>query len=321
MPSTGQALEPWRRASRKLRKWAGKDLGLTIRTARREDALIAVWWSDLPNWGDIVNPVLIRHLSGHDAVPYDRVINIARHPVYSVVGSVLDRMTVPNLHVWGSGFKRSDGRFRLRPRCIHAVRGPLTREAVLRQGLPCPAVYGDPALLFPRIYRPERTRRYALGVIPHYVDRDDPRVSRFRERDDVLVIDILAGVEPVADQICRCAAVVSSSLHGMILADAYGIPSAWIEFSDGVEGDGFKFRDYLAGAGRPALSPLRVRADTTVNELLDHVSHDPIDVDLDRLLAACPFAERCHAAGDSRAAAAVASVARCGDRVGGRTSR
>lgn len=280
----------WRVAFRQPGKWARKDLGLTLRTALRDDPLIAVWWSDLSNWGDIVNPVLIRHLSGREPVRYERVFNFARHPVYSVIGSILDRSATPRLEVWGSGFKQPDGRFWVRPARVHAVRGPLTREAMLRQGIPCPPVYGDPALLFPRVYRPTVSRHHALGIVPHYADAQHPAVQRLRESGDVAVIDILAGVNQVADQICSCEAVASSSLHGMILADAYGIPSSWIEFSGEVEGSGFKFRDYLAGVNQSAASPLRVSPQTPMSQILDHVRGDTLDVDLERLLASCPFA-------------------------------
>src|SRR5690606_38287819 len=136
------------------------------------------------------------------------------------------------------------------PRRIHAMRGPLSAGVARRQGLQVPDVYGDPALLFPLLYTPQRSAEHQLGIIPHYADRQSPHVARLGALPGVDVIDITAGITEVPDRIARCTAIASSSLHGMILADAYGIPSTWIELSDQVEGSGFKFRDYLAGVGR-----------------------------------------------------------------------
>lgn len=44
--------------------------------------------------------------------------------------------------------------------------------------------------------------------------------------------------------------VISSSLHGIIAAEALGVPAVWMEMSDAVEGKGLKFYDYFLGSGR-----------------------------------------------------------------------
>jgi pyruvyltransferase len=35
-------------------------------------------------------------------------------------------------------------------------------------------------------------------------------------------------------------------LHGLILADAYGVPNVWAKFSDRLVGGDWKFRDYYS---------------------------------------------------------------------------
>lgn len=271
------------------RKLLRKDPGETLRAAVEPDALIVRWWTELPNWGDAVTPVLVEWLSGRRPIAHERIVNVRGRPVYAVVGSVLDDASIFNLEIWGAGFKSENAGFKLRPRRVHAVRGPLTRQAIMAQGIECPEVFGDPALLFPRLYTPEVEPRWRLGFVPHYVDRDSPAVARMRARDDVNVIDILGGVRSVPDEICSCEAVASSSLHGLILADAYGIPSVRMQLSDRIHGGDFKFRDYFASCGSMDRDTVQMTEDTPATELMDRARRHEPRVDLESLLEACPF--------------------------------
>ena len=148
----------------------------------------------------------------------------------------------------GGGALTADVVLPCKPRRVLAVRGPLSREICLRNGVDCPAIYGDPALLMPEVYRPAARIRHALGIIPHYVDQDTAFLARCREAG-LKVIDVAAEIESFVDQVAGLAGILSSSLHGLICADAYGVPSRWIRISDRVLGDGFKFRDYYASQG------------------------------------------------------------------------
>jgi pyruvyltransferase len=68
----------------------------------------------------------------------------------------------------------------------------------------------------------------------------------FNGMEDVIIIDVRQKPEPFIDQLIKCEYIVSSSLHGLILADSYQIPNKWAAFSDKITGGSFKFRDYYS---------------------------------------------------------------------------
>ena len=160
---------------------------------------------------------------------------------------------------------------------------------MLSVGIDCPEVYGDPALLCPLLYQPDMTKTHRLGIIPHYVDKGNSLVERFLQDPEVRLIDIQGGIYNVIDEINQCELIASSSLHGMIVADAYGVPSLWIRLSNTILGGDFKFKDYLASVGREVVGPLVITDGTTLAELFSHFQEYEIHIDLDKLLEACPF--------------------------------
>jgi pyruvyltransferase len=166
----------------------------------------------------------------------------------------------------------------------------MTRAALLNSGIECPEVYGDPALLLPRFHNRGVEKKYSLGVVPHYVDKNHPWVRAARRRG-VHIIDVQQeNPLDVVDDIRRCRAIASSSLHGLVVADAYGIPSAQLVLTGRVWGGQFKFNDYFLSVGRPRHQPLRVSQWTTLAAVKTRAEKGPeISIDLDVLLAAAPF--------------------------------
>jgi pyruvyltransferase len=133
---------------------------------------------------------------------------------------------------------------------ILALRGALTARRIRWRK---DVALGDPGLLVPFLIEPV-SPRYELGLVPHWSDGALP--MRFAGR----VIRPLS-VDPlhVVREIASCQAVISSSLHGVVVADAFGIPCRPERF-DGMsqEGGDFKFRDYASALGmRPTFGRMR----------------------------------------------------------------
>lgn len=63
------------------------------------------------------------------------------------------------------------------------------------------------------------------------------------------------------DEVCECETILSSSLHGCIVADAYNIPNLWTKFTDyRAEDNGFKFRDYYLSTNRIINNPISIKS-------------------------------------------------------------
>lgn len=266
----------------------------TARLFRSQDTIVLNWATEgivAKNWGDKLNPDLAHRLSGLKVMHRADVIPYPGLKLFYVLGSHLaTACNQPGSVVWGAGFISSTVGIRGEPDEIHAVRGWLSAERLRKHGIACPDVVGDPALLLPLFYAPKpRSRRYALGVIPHCLEWYEPFFLRVRTWEDTLLIDITGGIEEVVDQICACDRIVSTSLHGIICADGYGVPALWLHASEKVGGDGFKFRDYFSSVGRPDLEPIRVDASTPREALLDGFFDYTLDFDRRQLLQCCPF--------------------------------
>lgn len=267
----------------------------TLEIEKAPDLYVLANWSNSPetssNWGDALNADLIRLISGKTPVHVKSVYNWKGAPVYNVIGSTLDSLSVRHLEVWGSGFKRAEGLVRRKPQMVYAVRGPLTRKRLQELNVSCPEVFGDPAMLCPEFFPAASDRtRYPLGIIAHYVDAGHPWLSQIQASNpDVRIINIRDGIRAVIRDATECRVIASSSLHGLILADAYGIPSTWLRFSDKIVGGDFKFHDHLLSIDKPLTPALRVLPATEISEVLGCATAPPTHFNADALWRACPF--------------------------------
>ena len=222
-----------------------------------------VYWQE-KNFGDALSPVIVEKLSGQRTRLKAAYINRFRKfikgmlyfswkeiscilfPWQSNILAVGSIITCGNSRsqVWGAGFMSSYGAFK--GGRLYAVRGPYTAKRILDQGFLECDTYGDPALLLPLLMCPSTIKKHELGIVPHWKEAEkfiQSYGNRFK------VIDLRTeDVKKVVLEITSCKYILSSSLHGLIVSHAYGIPALWIK--DGyIETDGFKFSDYFASVG------------------------------------------------------------------------
>lgn len=209
--------------------------------------MIKAFWYKSKNVGDTLTPIIVEHFTGQ---PVQYVERTTRGKLLAV-GSIMNALRLNDV-VWGAGVLRQTDSFINRKNfTVLAVRGKLS-EAKLHKEV---GVYGDPALLLPLMYNPPVECQYEVGYIPHYVEKAIAAEHHDFSRPEVLFIDVEDDWKTVVENIKSCKRIVSSSLHGIIIAEAYGIPAEWIYYTDKVIGQGFKFRDYLTGTGRGEQGP------------------------------------------------------------------
>lgn len=238
------------------------------------------------NLGDSINPAIIRACT--DAEP----VLSRGGPHLLGIGSIL-QMANPDSFVWGSGVMWPDqDALKVDPAKVFAVRGRLTRDHLHRLRLLAADVpLGDPGYLLPRLLGTPGLRRGGarIGIVPHHSHADNGSFAAFRDSGEVTLIDLRTrSMEPIA-QMQACDAILSESLHGLIFAEALGIPNVWIA-SDPSERWTFKFRDWFSTMGQPQGQPeiFRLGAPLDVAALSRLARlHEP-EIDGDALAQALP---------------------------------
>jgi pyruvyltransferase len=191
------------------------------------------------NWGDVFTPFLFEKLY---SIKLHRVTSPADAELVST-GSVLDLMPESYTgHVLGSGMMDCDEKPRDFTRAsVHLLRGKLTRKNCVTSSEP---LLGDPGMLA-YLFANQTEPIYDFGLIPHYVEKANEQVIEWGRKAHV--INVQAGVQVVIDEALKCRKIVSSSLHGLILSDALGIPNHMVVLHDPrVWQRGFKFNDYYS---------------------------------------------------------------------------
>lgn len=212
------------------------------------------WWDETANFGDWIGPWLISMKTGKIAIN-SRHIGKVPQTIFSV-GSVIHHLKSINEKtiVWGSGLikpldRRNTWHLKKKIKLVKfsGVRGRLTQsELVNKLGLNIPDVLGDPALLLPRYYQPKSQAKIRISLCPHIQHHEEFK-NKFKQYNDINVVDLKRDPRDVIDDIVNSEICISSSLHGLIIAQAYGIPWIWLRIEDQkLVGDKFKFLDFYS---------------------------------------------------------------------------
>lgn len=223
------------------------------------------YWDNTPNFGDLVGPYLISKITGKP------VLNIKdlQYPGIMGVGSIIQMLDRKNMVIWGSGlmYKLTDEQMKAlrtyNPEIL-SVRGYKTAKLLLEEGFNVPdkSVYGDPALILPLFYSPTVNSSKKIGICPHFSHKPH-FLENFSDKDNFEIIDVQKDMETVVDSISSSTVCISTSLHGLIVAQAYGVPWVWLEIhDDNLHGEDFKFKDFFSTLDETQVSHVRVSLDS-----------------------------------------------------------
>lgn len=234
---------------------------------------VAVAYYKVDNFGDQLTPEILSHFdlrSFH--CPSFRFASAVG------VGSILHMLPADYRgFILGSGLITDEVRQFPNAHTL-LVRGHLTREIL---GLPESTLVGDPGLIVDTVYSglDAQEKQWDVGLIAHYNDEGHQwlkGVIDSNEEFKVKIIDVRKSPAEVIGEIVKCKHILSSSLHGLITADSFGIPNVWIKLSEKIIGGDFKFRDYYSCFNLDR-SPIVINGNESLGEIVSVSKIVPIE--------------------------------------------
>lgn len=226
---------------RKIKKARDLITSITKRIIFR--SLPVYYYSDVNNFGDRIAPLLAQQLSGRTTCNA-KLLPWTPSDIYCLTGSLLQSLTRRTCLIWGSGFICKPGNKArvLPPREIYCLRGPISGDIAAKLGWESLERYGDPTLLLPDLWPLSRSKTQTPLVIPHILFTQ----NSLRRLDSPIICPPWQPVEAMVKRILAANVVISSSLHGLVLAEAYRVPWLWLRIkNDPRKGGELKFWDFF----------------------------------------------------------------------------
>lgn len=212
------------------------------------------WWQGVPNFGDALSALIVAHVAGREVV-HAGAASCEMLAIGSLLQVIRRKHGKPRADgvrpwIWGAGLLRAVPADFLDNVQVALLRGPVT-AAIL--GVKTNR-FGDPGLLVPAILGDLPERRDRIGLMVHHSQLDDSALAALIAAEPALeLIDVRDDARDVCRRVASCAHVITSSLHGLIVADACGVASTWLD--PGTQSH-LKYHDYAASVGRAMIVPL-----------------------------------------------------------------
>ena len=199
------------------------------------------------------------------AITYENLLNFEA----SFIGSTLGWLIMPKqleanmqwqmrvraaapIKIWGSGFLMHplwEESQLTRKIEVYALRGKKTKERlenitkVSFKNIPL----ADPGILASKLIKKQQ-KKYDFGIIPHHSEVHLPIFKQLTQAlNNATFIDVHGDVLESLQKIAQCKIILSSALHGLIIADSFGIPNARILATDTMRIEqNYKFIDYYS---------------------------------------------------------------------------
>lgn len=253
---------------------------------------IRVWFyrqQDFTNFGDELIVDIVKVLFNREV---ERV-EVADADLFGV-GSIIEIANTTRYkkaYVWGSGFIKQGGDVENDSLIFKAVRG-YNSKSRLPQRYGSIAI-GDPGLLSSLVYKKSDKRSGKIGIIPHYVDVGNVLLEDAKlQPDKYKIISVKDSPRSVVSSITECDIILSSSLHGLIVADSFNIPNIHMPLSDLLTGGRYKFLDYYSSTSREYkfLDPIYMYDDMKLRRVIDEfVAIDNLSDIQGRLIKSFPY--------------------------------
>ena len=224
---------------------------------------ISLIYCQIQNFGDSINFKLLKDMTGKEIIKYNycnkNFNKIFNYPNFSFIGSIFDKWFINsnNLNIqnskpiiiYGTGFtyEIKNKKYPIRNLDIRAIRGKLSLQNLINCNLFLKKnlILADPGLIALFFFNlKEAKKEYSLCIIPHVLDQSN---EIFKKID--IINSIILNIKDddnFMKSLSKCKRVISSSLHGLILADSLFIPNIRMKFENNIYTVDFKFNDYYS---------------------------------------------------------------------------